>query len=235
VKLSGQDPLLILKKIKNILKTFKFFITIQLLINIMISTQIKLRFKLINKRFCTQINSKLRNTTPNIEEKINRKLWLQKNHPLNILRNKIVSFFNEENKHMYSKLNVKTQDFTLNEDLSPIVSLKECFDDLLVPLDHETRSPKNTYYWDDSQVLRTHMTAHDVGFIEKDITSFISIGDVYRRDSIDATHYPVFHQVDAVRLFDTKELTFNPYSSNNTPTDIIKEDLKYFLENFIQY
>jgi len=92
VKLSGQDPLLILKKIKNILKTFKFFITIQLLINIMISTQIKLRFKLINKRFCTQINSKLRNITPNIEEKINRKLWLQKNHPLNILRNKIVSF-----------------------------------------------------------------------------------------------------------------------------------------------
>lgn len=200
----------------------------------MFSTKIKLICKLVRRPFSTNLNSNLRNITPNIEDKLNRKLWLQKNHPLNILRNKIVSFFDEENKHKYSKLNVKTQDFTLKEDLSPIVSVKECFDDLLVPSDHETRSPKNTYYWDDNQVLRTHMTAHDVGFIQKDITSFISIGDVYRRDSIDGTHYPVFHQVDAVRLFDTKELTNNPYSSQNTHTDIIKEDLKYFLENFIQ-
>lgn len=26
-------------------------------------------------------------------------------------------------------------------------------------------------------------------------------GDVYRRDSIDATHYPVFHQMEGVRVF----------------------------------
>lgn len=129
---------------------------------------------------------------------------------------------------------MKTQDFTINENLSPIVSIKDCFDDLLVPLDHETRSPKNTYYWDDERVLRTHMTAHDVGFIKNDFTSLVSIGDVYRRDSIDATHYPVFHQVDAVRLYDTDELTQNPYSGPNTVSDIIKYDLKYFLENFIQ-
>lgn len=26
-------------------------------------------------------------------------------------------------------------------------------------------------------------------------------GDVYRRDSIDATHYPVFHQMEGVRVY----------------------------------
>ena len=189
--------------------------------------------KYIGKSFSTEINSKLRNITPNIENKLNAKLYLQKDHPLNILRNKIISFFSQENKAKYSKLNITTQDFVINEELSPIVSIKDCFDDLLVPIDHETRSPKNTYYWDDENVLRTHMTAHDVGFIKNNKTSFISIGDVYRRDSIDATHYPVFHQVDAVRLFNTDELTINPYSSNNDIREIIKEDLKYFLENFI--
>ena len=194
----------------------------------------KLKFiNLIRKTFSTEINSKLRNITPNIESKLNAKLYLQKDHPLNILRKKIISFFSTENKSKYSKLKVTTQDFIINEELSPIVSIKDCFDDLLVPSDHETRSPKNTYYWDDENVLRTHMTAHDVSFIKNNKTSFVSIGDVYRRDSIDATHYPVFHQVDAVRLFNTDELTVNPYSSNNNTSEIIKEDLKFFLENFI--
>lgn len=31
--------------------------------------------------------------------------------------------------------------------------------------------------------------------------SMCSAGDVYRRDSIDATHYPVFHQMEGVRVF----------------------------------
>jgi phenylalanyl-tRNA synthetase alpha chain len=177
----------------------------------------------------------LRNITPNIEEKLNRKLWLERTHPLNILRNKIISFFDPVNKTKYSNLGIETKHFSVFEDKSPIVSVKDCFDDLLVPLDHETRSPKNTYYWDDNQVLRTHMTAHDVSFIKNDITSFVSIGDVYRRDSIDATHYPVFHQVDAVRLYNTKDLINNPYTGNNNVSEIIRDDLKHFLENFILY
>lgn len=31
--------------------------------------------------------------------------------------------------------------------------------------------------------------------------AFLVTGDVYRRDSIDATHYPVFHQMEGVRVF----------------------------------
>lgn len=32
------------------------------------------------------------------------------------------------------------------------------------------------------------------------------MGDVYRRDEIDATHYPAFHQMEAVRLYKVDEL-----------------------------
>lgn len=31
-------------------------------------------------------------------------------------------------------------------------------------------------------------------------TAFLVTGDVYRRDTVDATHYPVFHQMEAVRI-----------------------------------
>lgn len=37
--------------------------------------------------------------------------------------------------------------------------------------------------------------------IENKVDAFVVVGDVYRRDEIDATHYPVFHQVEIVRIF----------------------------------
>lgn len=38
------------------------------------------------------------------------------------------------------------------------------------------------------------------------LDNFLVIGDVYRRDAIDALHFPCFHQVEGVRLFTTAEL-----------------------------
>lgn len=37
--------------------------------------------------------------------------------------------------------------------------------------------------------------------LRKGERAFLVTGDVYRRDSIDATHYPVFHQMEGVRVF----------------------------------
>lgn len=45
------------------------------------------------------------------------------------------------------------------------------------------------------------MTAHQTDLIKMGLDNFLMFGDVYRRDEIDSTHYPVFHQCDAVRLF----------------------------------
>lgn len=78
------------------------------------------------------------------------------------------------------------------------------------------------------------MTTFSVPLIKSGNNAFISVGDVFRRDTIDATHYPVFHQVDGVRLFNINELKKNPYSNNHEPTEIIKQDLQYCLENLIK-
>lgn len=45
-------------------------------------------------------------------------------------------------------------------------------------------------------------------------------GDVYRRDEIDASHYPVFHQCEGVRLFDATKVS----------VEEVKADLKKTLE-----
>lgn len=69
------------------------------------------------------------------------------------------------------------------------------FDDVLVPADHVSRSYNDTYYIDAETVLRCHTSAHQSDLLRKGYTNFLVTGDVYRRDSVDSTHYPVFHQV----------------------------------------
>ncbi len=39
------------------------------------------------------------------------------------------------------------------DNLSPIVNTKNCFDDLRVSIDHDSRKKTNTYYIDDEQVI----------------------------------------------------------------------------------
>ena len=69
------------------------------------------------------------------------------------------------------------------------------FDDLLIPSDHVSRSYNDTYYVNSETVLRCHTSAHQAQMLREGHTHFLVTGDVYRRDAIDATHYPVFHQV----------------------------------------
>ncbi|ONK67422.1 uncharacterized protein A4U43_C06F20090 [Asparagus officinalis] len=57
------------------------------------------------------------------------------------------------------------------------------------------KSYNDTYYVDSQHVLRCHTSAHQAELLRKGHTHFLVTGDVYRRDSIDSTHYPVFHQV----------------------------------------
>lgn len=66
---------------------------------------------------------------------------------------------------------------------------------MLVPADHVSRSLNDTYYVDSQTVLRCHTSAHQAELLRKGHSRFLVTGDVYRRDSIDSTHYPVFHQV----------------------------------------
>ncbi len=79
----------------------------------------------------------------------------------------------------------------------PPSSSSQNFDEVLVEPGHVSRSPNDTYYVNSATVLRTHTSAHQAEFVRTGQTAFLVTGDVYRRDSIDATHYPVFHQVQS--------------------------------------
>ena len=83
--------------------------------------------------------------------------------------------------------------FSTHDDLSPVVSTKACFDEMLIPDDHVIRRPNDTYYIDHQTVLRAHTSAHQAELLRAREKAFLVAGDVYRRDEIDATHYPVFH------------------------------------------
>lgn len=41
--------------------------------------------------------------------------------------------------------------------LSPVVTVKQCFDELLIPDDHVSRRPTDTFFVDGEHVLRTHV------------------------------------------------------------------------------
>ena len=45
-----------------------------------------------------------------------------------------------------------------------------------------------------------------IELISMGLDNFLVVGDVYRRDAVDSSHYPVFHQMEGVRLFQVDHL-----------------------------
>lgn len=86
---------------------------------------------------------------------------------------------------------------------NPIVTTEANFDSLLIPKDHISRSKSDCYYLNQNQLLRAHSSAHQLDCL-KDRSSrrFFCIADVYRRDVIDSTHYPIFHQCEIFNVLD---------------------------------
>ena len=57
-----------------------------------------------------------------------------------------------------------------------------------------TAPPLRSYYVSSEQVLRTHTSAHQSALMREGKEAFLCTGDVDRRDEIDASHFPAFHQ-----------------------------------------
>jgi phenylalanyl-tRNA synthetase alpha chain len=74
------------------------------------------------------------------------------------------------------------------------------FDALNMPRNHPTRSPLQTFYLNGDIVLRTETSPAQVHTMEqRDPPIYmVSLGRCYRRDTPDATHYPIFHQVEGL-------------------------------------
>jgi len=142
------------------------------------------------------------NVSSSVRSKIGRNLHLQENHPLKLIKEKIELHFSE----ISCEKDARHVPYAFFDDLSPIVDTQSNFDDLLVPKDHVSRSRSDTFYIDNSTVLRTHTSAHQTELIRAGNRAFLCTGDVYRRDTVDASHYPIFHQMEGVRIFDGNEL-----------------------------
>jgi phenylalanyl-tRNA synthetase alpha chain len=94
------------------------------------------------------------------------------------------------------------------------------FEALNIPADHPARDMQDTFFLSDGRLLRTHTSPVQIRYMEshEPPIRIVAPGRVYRRDTVDATHSAVFHQVELLAV--DKGLTF---------TDL-KGTLKEFLK-----
>ncbi|KAI0998643.1 Phenylalanine--tRNA ligase [Podosphaera aphanis] len=134
------------------------------------------------------------NVTPSITSFLPRKLHLQPDHPISLTRKIIESCFPPPTYAHYNTF-------------SPVVSTQQNFDSLCFPSDHPGRAKTDTYYVNAATVLRTHTSAHQVDlFRENKSPGYLISADVYRRDAIDRSHYPIFHQMEGARVWDRRKV-----------------------------
>ncbi|RPI29676.1 MAG: phenylalanine--tRNA ligase subunit alpha [Acidobacteria bacterium] len=74
------------------------------------------------------------------------------------------------------------------------------FEALNMPKGHPARDAQDTLYVTDNLVLRTHTSPVQIRTMEKQKppVRIIAPGRVFRRDSVDATHSPMFHQIEGL-------------------------------------
>lgn len=94
------------------------------------------------------------------------------------------------------------------------------FEALNIPKDHPARDDQDTFYITDNILLRSQTSPVQVRTMEKQKPPIriIAPGRVYRSDAVDATHSPLFHQIEGLVV--DKDITF--------------ADLKGTLETFIK-
>ena len=153
----------------------------------------------------TYIPDEVTNVTPRILNKLNSCLHTRSRHPLNLIARRIQNHFYTSYPQVRPSSG-RSPMFAVFDNISPIVSLYENFDSLLTPADHPSRRIGDSYYINNEYMLRAHTSAHQEKLIGSGLDAFLVIGDVYRRDEIDSTHYPVFHQVEGVRLYQKEQV-----------------------------
>lgn len=97
--------------------------------------------------------------------------------------------------------------FTVEE--GPEVELDRYnFEALNIPKDHPARSEQDTFYINDNLVLRTQTSPVQIRVMENQAPpiKMIAPGKVYRSDAVDATHSPIFYQMEGLVI--DKGVTF---------------------------
>jgi phenylalanyl-tRNA synthetase alpha chain len=83
------------------------------------------------------------------------------------------------------------------------------FSALNIPEHHPARDMQDTFYLGDGRLLRTHTSPVQIRYLETNPppVRVIAPGRVYRRDAVDATHSPVFHQVEVLAIDEGLDFT----------------------------
>lgn len=127
----------------------------------------------------------MRPVPKSIEDRVGRQLHCRQGHPLCTIKEMIYESF---------------PGFAKLDGLSPVVTPAQNFDSLLIPADHPARSDSDTFYFSEDSLLRTHTSAHQADLLGNGYDRFLVTGPVARRDEVDASHYPVFHQMEGVKV-----------------------------------
>ena len=82
------------------------------------------------------------------------------------------------------------------------------FEALNIPKNHPARSEQDTFYINDNLVLRTQTSPVQIRVMENQAPpiKMIAPGKVYRSDAVDATHSPIFYQMEGLVI--DKGVTF---------------------------
>ena len=151
--------------------------------------------KLLNQRL---VEETLDVTMPGKQVKIGKK------HPLNLVLDEIKDIFIGMGFHIAQGPEVELDYYN--------------FEALNIPKDHPARDTQDTFYISDNVVLRTQTSPVQIRTMEqeKPPIRIIAPGRVYRSDEVDATHSPLFHQIEGLVV----------------DKDITMADLKGTLETF---
>lgn len=115
-----------------------------------------------------------------------KKTYIGKKHPLNLALDNMKEIF-------------VSMGFSIEE--GPEIELDYYnFEALNIPKNHPARSEQDTFYINDNIVLRTQTSPVQVRVMEKQKPpiKMISPGKVFRSDDIDATHSPIFYQMEGL-------------------------------------
>lgn len=107
-------------------------------------------------------------------------------HPLNTVLDDMINIFQSMGFDVVDGPEVETDHYNF-----------EC---LNVPADHPARDMQDTFYLAENLLLRTQTSAAQIRTMEnrKPPIRVICPGRVFRADEVDATHSPVFHQIEGL-------------------------------------
>jgi phenylalanyl-tRNA synthetase alpha chain len=94
-----------------------------------------------------------------------------------------------------------------------------CFDALNTPAEHPARNEQDTFFLPDGRLLRTHTSTVQIRTMQTAAPPIrvIAPGAAYRRDELDATHSPQFHQIEGL------------YVDENVSVADLKGALEFFM------